>query len=855
MSILKRILKTQNQRSLNKLNPTISRINALTSKMQEMSDKELQNASACLRNEIALAKKISTQHIETGFALVREASKRVLGMFHYDVQLIGGLVLNQGKIAEMRTGEGKTLVATLPSYLNSVLGQVHVVTVNDYLAKRDCEIIKPIFDFLGVTASYLQDSFRREERVTAYQAEIVYGTSNQFGFDYLRDNMVFQASDKLQKNHHFAIIDEADSILIDEARTPLIISGEGTQDPSRYIRITQWAKDFSFVIKGDDSKQKEDDHLELDVDVIILEKTKSARLTDKGFHRLESLMSEFKYINQPGDLYTHQFLSIVTDFQTALRARHLYKRDIDYIVRDDKIEIIDENTGRISEGRRWSEGLHQFIEAKEGVTIKPETVTLGTITLQNFYKLYDKISGMTGTADTEAAELLSVYGLDVVVIPTNKPIRRNDLPDQLYMTEKAKFMAVIKDIKDRNSKGQPVLVGTSSVENSVLISSLLDSESIHHNVLNAKNHESEALIIAQAGRSGAVTIATNMAGRGTDIILGGNYKMLIQGLSILDHDESIAAIKASCEEDYVKVIGAGGLHVIGTERHDSRRVDNQLCGRSGRQGDIGSSIFYVSLEDRIMRISGGEKIKALCMSLGANEDEPLSNKWILKSIKRSQMTIEGHNFEQRKDLVKFDHVITKQRLAIFSYRDEILKATPEEMNEISVNIISTSLTETLQRFLPENSFAERWDYLGLQYFVKDVLRLDIPLPESAADTENHDVGYFINHVTQAYFSTLHACLNFMNQQGQSVTECQRTLLLQSLDSAWRENIADMDSLQDGIHLRGYSNKDPKLEFAKESVSRFSDMISDISETFTVSLLHTAAEVCRLISDQNNNTAQ
>jgi preprotein translocase subunit SecA len=682
----------------------------------------------------------------------------------------------------------------------------------------------------------------------------VYGTSSQFGFDYIRDNLVFSASEKLQKSHHFAIIDEADSILIDEARTPLIISGEGEDDPNRYIRIMNLTPQFSVLIQGDDKGSTKGAPEEHEADAILLEKSKSSRLTERGFQKLEKLMADFNVINNPGDLYTQQFLSIVTDFQTAIKARHLYSRDTDYIVRDGKVEIIDENTGRVSEGRRWSDGLHQFIEAKEGVQIKAETVSLGSITLQNFYKLYSSICGMTGTADTEASELHNVYGLDVIVIPTNKPINRTDADDILYMSTEGKVNAIVSDIKSRHEKGQPVLVGTSSVENSEMISQQLTLEGIPHNVLNAKQHDKEAMIIAQAGRSGAVTIATNMAGRGTDIILGGNYKMMAKNLVIEDDEQSIIAIKQACQKDYNAVIEAGGLHVIGTERHDSRRIDNQLRGRAGRQGDIGSSIFYVSLEDRVMRISGGEKLGKLCAALGLSREDSISHSMIKKAIQKAQMTIEGHNFEQRKELVKFDEIITKQRKEIYEYRNSVLNADENSLNEISNGIITSTLSETIRKFMPDQSFSEQWDYLGLQHFVRDVLTLDIPLPTGPDEVEDLDNKFFIEKIMNAYDLFLTGQLQFMTENNQNVLDMRRTLLLQSIDNAWRGNVSDMETLQEGIHLRGYSNKDPKLEFARESINRFSDMINEITETYMISMLRTSKEVCRLIEEQQQSNA-
>lgn len=845
-----RVIKTKNERTLQKLDKTVRAIGAQD--LSTLSDLELKSKSIALRERVKCAGKIGDADVVESFSLVREASRRSLQMFHYDVQIIGGLVLHDGKIAEMRTGEGKTLVATLPAYLNSILGQVHIVTVNDYLAKRDCEIVKPIFEFLGVSAAPLQESHQREARALVYSAEIVYGTSSQFGFDYLKDNMVFNAADRLQKAHHYAIIDEADSVLIDEARTPLIISGEGQEDVTRYARIMDLVKYFTVAIKGEDTK-KEDSEETPDVDAILIEKTKSSRLTDKGYEKLESMMAEMGVIKTSADLYSQQYLTIVTDFQTAIKAKYLYERDVSYIVRNGKIEIIDENTGRIADGRRWSDGLHQFVEAKEGVQINPETVVMGSITLQNYFKLYDKISGMTGTADTEASELHNVYKLDVVVIPTNKKILRIDDQDILFMSEGAKLKKIIDDIIEKNNAGRPVLVGTASVEKSEEISKELDRAGLAHNVLNAKNHAQEAMIIAQAGRSKAITIATNMAGRGTDIILGGNAKMLAQNLVFEDEDNSAKiAIQESCNLDCKAVIAAGGLHVIGTERHDSRRIDNQLRGRAGRQGDPGSSAFYVALQDRLMRINGGDKLLNICRALGLKDDESISHSMIRRAIEKSQMAIENHSFEQRKELIKFDEVTSKQRKEIYSFRNEVLDADDDALRSISNDIINKSLIESIKRFIPDESYAEQWDYTGLENFVEQGLGIYIQLPKSVDDVDMTTNAKYVEDITVAYQTVLEASLSIMTANGQSVSEFYRSMLLQSVDTGWREIMQDMDTLKDGIHLRGYSQKDPKMEFARESVIRFSDMINDISENFMMSSLRTAKEVARLIFEEKNN---
>ncbi|MEG0867338.1 MAG: preprotein translocase subunit SecA [Hafnia sp.] len=850
MILIQRFVKTKNQRSLRKIDKTIAAINKLSDGISAYDDEQLISASTTLRTAIRNNGAITEQHLAEAFAIVREASKRALGMYHYDVQLIGGVVLNQGKIAEMRTGEGKTLVATLAAYVNSALGQVHIVTVNDYLAKRDCEIVKPIFDLLCITSDFLQDTQQRDERFKVYEANIVYGTSSQFGFDYLRDNMILRPEDRLQKSHHYAIIDEADSVLIDEARTPLIISGNGDEDTTRYSRIMNMVSQFTIQVQSKEDASK-DTEAPSNVDAILIEKSKSSKFTECGYAKLEKLMLDMGVIKTIDDLYSAQFLSIVVEFQTAFKAKYLYEKDVSYIVRDGKIEIIDENTGRIAEGRRWSDGLHQFIEAKENVEVNPETVSLGSITLQNYFKLYTKLSGMTGTADTDAAELNTVYDLDVVVIPTNKPIKRTDIDDTLYLTNSGKLKAIIADISTRHQNNQPILVGTASVEKSEEISNELERLGIPHNVLNAKNHEKEAMIIAQAGRARAVTIATNMAGRGTDIILGGNWKMLASGLINPDDQDSIDAIKASCEQNYHEVIASGGLHVIGTERHDSRRIDNQLRGRAGRQGDIGSSTFYVSLEDRVMRIYGGGKLYNLCQSAGLGPDEALSNSMIRKVIENAQVKIENHNYEQRKELIKFDEVLSKQRKEIYDFRNEVVNAKTADIESIFKSVTTSALTTSVKSFLPDETYVEQWDMNGLLRFVRDTLRIDLSFPQNPNDIEITDNNHYVKEVTNAYFSIFDACKGFIQQNGHDSDEMVKSILLQSIDKSWRENMSDMDRLQDGIHLRGYIQKDPKVEFARESIKRFSVMIEDISETFMINLFRTTTEYARLIQEQKN----
>lgn len=851
MSIINSIVKTKNQRAIKKLKPIVDQINSLSDKYKSMSDIELREASEAIRTKVRSAKNINNTDISESFALIRETSARVLGMPHYDVQIIGGLVLNQGKIAEMRTGEGKTLVSTLSSYINSILGQVHIVTVNDYLAKRDCEIVKPIFDFLNVSINYLQDNFDNNQRKDVYEADVVYGTSSQFGFDYLKDNMIINPEDRLQKCHHYAIIDEADSVLIDEARTPLIISGNGDEDVTRYTRIFNMTEQFDVQIKSKEDSEQDD--TSNNADVILIEKTKSSRFTESGYAKLEKLMINMGVIKTNSDLYSQQFLSIVTDFQTAFKAKHLYEKDVHYIVREEKVEIIDENTGRIAEGRRWSDGLHQFIEAKESVNVNPETVSLGSITLQNFFRLYEKVSGMTGTADTDASEFHTVYNLDVVVIPTNKPILRVDGGDSLYMTHKGKIKAIVEDIKTRHENGQPILVGTSSVEKSEEISNELNKLNISHNILNAKNHAQEAMIIAQAGRSKAVTIATNMAGRGTDIILGGNWKLMVDNLIGEPDEATINAIKESCEKDYLKVISSGGLHVIGTERHDSRRIDNQLRGRSGRQGDVGSSTFYVSLEDRIMRIYGTGKLYSYCKALGLSDEDCIPGKMIKSAIEKSQMKIENHNFEQRKDLIKFDEIVSRQRNEIYKFRNSVVDAGHEELINHLTTISRGALGKSVKRFLPDNTYIEQWDLHGLNRFVRDTLRIGLDIPIDPKKIEVADNNKFSKEISDAYFNIFEACSEFISQHGHNVDEMIKAILLQSIDKSWRENIHDMERLQDGIHLRGYIQKDPKVEFARESIIRFSDMIEDISENFMVSVFRTATEYAKVIQEQTKNS--
>jgi preprotein translocase subunit SecA len=807
---------SRNDRLIKQLNKEVKKINALEPTYEALSDEELKAKTAEFKQRLADGEKLNDLLIEA-FAVVREASKRVFGMRHFDVQLIGGMVLNDGKIAEMRTGEGKTLTATLPAYLNALSGDgVHIVTVNDYLASRDAEWSRPLFEFLDLTVGCNIPGLSPQEKQAAYQADITYGTNNEFGFDYLRDNMAFSPEERAQKKLNFAVVDEVDSILIDEARTPLIISGQAEDSSERY-------KEINTIVPMLEQQAEEDKEGEESTgDFTIDEKAKQIYLTERGQIRIEQILEE-KGLLQPGDsLFSAANISLLHHVMAALRAHKLFQKDVDYIVKDGEVIIVDEHTGRTMEGRRWSEGLHQAVEAKEGVNIQNENQTLASITFQNFFRLYNKLSGMTGTADTEAFEFSHIYGLETVIIPTNQPMIRKDLPDLIYLTTEEKFDAILEDIKDCVERGQPVLVGTISIETSEFLSAFLKKAKIKHKVLNAKFHEQEAAIIAEAGRVGAVTIATNMAGRGTDIVLGGNLASLIEQKKATT-DEEIAKITEAWQAEHDKVKELGGLKIIATERHESRRIDNQLRGRSGRQGDPGETRFYLSMEDALMRIFASERIANMMRKLGMEKGEAIEHPWVTRSIENAQRKVEGRNFDIRKQLLEFDDVANDQRKVIYEQRNELLDESDisATINAIRADVVNGIISQ----HIPPQSLAEMWDIEGLEEQLKGELSIDLPI----AKWLEEDDKLFEESLRERILTEIENVYKEKeNLAGPEVIrQFEKAVMLQSLDSHWKEHLAAMDHLRQGIHLRGYAQKNPKQEYKRESFELFTEMLENL----------------------------
>ena len=817
-NLLARVFGSRNQRILNRLNGLVTAVNALEPSLAGLSDAELAAKTPAFRERLARGEPLDKLMPEA-FAVVREAGKRALGMRHFDVQLIGGAVLHEGKIAEMKTGEGKTLVATLAAYLNALPGKgVHIVTVNDYLARRDAEWMGKIYRALGLSVGVVVSHQPAAEKRAAYQADITYGQNNEFGFDYLRDNMAFSLDDKMQRGAHYAIVDEVDSILIDEARTPLIISGPTDDDPELYRKINAIAP----RLKRQDSEEGEGDFL-------ADEKTRQVHLSDAGHEKVEQLMREAGLLGEEESLYDASHIILMHHLNAALRAHHLYKRDVEYMVRNGQVVIVDEFTGRMMVGRRWSDGLHQAIEAKEGVPIQQENQTLASITFQNYFRLYGKLAGMTGTADTEAFEFQSIYNLEVVVIPPNKPMIRKDHGDQVYLNAKDKFAAVIHEIKDAHGRQQPALVGTASIETSELLSGLLKKEGIPHEVLNAKQHEREAEIVAQAGRPGAVTIATNMAGRGTDIVLGGSLEAELAKLTsdedpagASDAGEAArAAAKAEWQKRHEAVVQAGGLYVIGSERHESRRIDNQLRGRSGRQGDPGASRFYLSLDDTLMRIFTPPRMRAMLQGLGMQEGEAIEHRWVTRAIETAQRKVEAHNFDIRKNLLEYDNVANDQRKVIYELRDELMGAA--RVTPMLEEIRRDAINAAVDAYIPPQSIEEQWNVPGLEEALKRDFALELPLArwldEEAALEEKALRARILEQLAASYEGK-------KQQVGAPVLEhFEKAMFLNVLDQLWREHLAAMDYLRQGIHLRGYAQKDPKQEYKREAFTMFNDMLA------------------------------
>ncbi|GIA77435.1 preprotein translocase subunit SecA [Vibrio cholerae] len=821
--LLTKVIGSRNDRTLRRLRKIVKEINNYEPAFEALSDEELKAKTVEFRQRIEQGENLD-QLLPEAFATVREASKRVFGMRHFDVQLIGGMVLHGGQIAEMRTGEGKTLTATLAAYLNALPGKgVHIVTVNDYLAKRDAETNRPLFEFLGMTVGVNIPNMPQPAKKEAYQADILYGTNNEFGFDYLRDNMAFRPEDRVQRARFFAVVDEVDSILIDEARTPLIISGPAEDSSDLYIRINKLIPQLQKQDKEDSEEYRGDGHFTVD------EKSKQVHLTETGQEFVEELLVKNGMMQEGDTLYSPANISLLHHVNAALRAHVLFEKNVDYIVTPDgEVVIVDEHTGRTMPGRRWSDGLHQAVEAKEGVKIQNENQTLASITFQNYFRLYEKLSGMTGTADTEAFEFQQIYGLETVVIPTNKPMVRNDMPDVVYRSEAEKFAAIIEDIKQRVEKGQPVLVGTVSIEKSELLSNALKKAGIKHNVLNAKFHEKEAEIVAEAGKPGAVTIATNMAGRGTDIVLGGSWQAKVEKLDNPTQDQ-IDAIKAEWKQVHDQVLQAGGLHIIGTERHESRRIDNQLRGRSGRQGDAGSSRFYLSMEDTLLRIFTSDRMAALIQS-GMDEGEAIESKMLSRSIEKAQRKVEGRNFDIRKQLLEYDDVANDQRKVVYELRDELMSA--DDISDMIAQNREDVLNAVMDEYIPPQSLEDMWDIKGLEDRLKN--DFDLPLPLQSwldADNKLYEEALRERIIEQA--------VEVYKAKEQAVSPAvmrnfEKSVMLQTLDTLWKEHLAAMDHLRQGIHLRGYAQKNPKQEYKRESFELFEDLLESLkSDVITV----------------------
>jgi preprotein translocase subunit SecA len=844
-SLITKFIGSKNERELKKLWPIVAKINALESSISALSDEQLSNKTGEFKERYAKGESLDSL-LPEAFAVCREGGKRVLGMRHFDVQLIGGMVLHSGKIAEMKTGEGKTLVATLTAYLNAISGKgVHVVTVNDYLAKRDSEWMGRLYKFLGLTVGIIVHGVEDDQRRLNYAADITYGTNNEFGFDYLRDNMKFDLDDYVQRGFNYAIVDEVDSILIDEARTPLIISGPTEDSTDKY-----------YIINAIIPKLERGEVIEVEAntlsgkrkqytgDYTIDEKAKSAALTEQGVLKVEKLL-------KVDNLYDPRNIEILHHVNQALRAHAMYKLDVDYVVKDGEVMIVDEFTGRLMPGRRWSDGLHQAIEAKEGVKIENENQTLATITFQNYFRMYSKLSGMTGTADTEAEEFHKIYKLDVCVIPTNRPLLRPDFPDVIYKTEKEKFKAVIEDIKEHYAVGQPCLVGTISIEKSEELSELLKQQGVPHSVLNAKQHEKEAEIVSQAGRKGAIMIATNMAGRGTDIVLGGNPDALAKQWQRENPDATdeqyeavVAKYKTDCQAEHDEVVKLGGLHILGTERHESRRIDNQLRGRSGRQGDPGSSKFYLSLEDDLLRIFGSERVSRIMDILKIEEGEAITHSMISKSIENAQKKVEAHNFEIRKHLIEYDDVMNKQREVIYSQRREILAG--QDIRESFLEMLDETIEEIASGYAIDKVSPFEWDWQGISESVFKNFNLQLDLPKE-----------MIGRLTPINFhDTLHEQVHAIfkarvdDMGDELVNHLIKVIMLQAIDTHWKDHLLNIDHLKEGIGLRGYGQKDPKQEYKKEAYNLFMELMIRIREevverVFWVQINHDGEEIVEM----------
>jgi len=816
MQLLTKVLGSKNQRELKRLGKIVHLVNAFEADMQALSDEALKAKTQEFRDRLAKGETLD-QILPEAFAAIREGSQRVMGMRHFDVQLIGGMTLHNGKIAEMRTGEGKTLVATLAVYLNALSGEgVHVITVNDYLAERDANWMRPLYEFMGLSVGIVISGLEPAQKKAAYEADISYGTNNEFGFDYLRDNMSLSMEERVQRGLSFAVIDEVDSILIDEARTPLIISGAAQDSSAMYKQIN------TLVPKLTEHKEVEEGVVEQEGHFVIDLKSRTVELNEVGHEVVEDMLVEAKLLEEGDSLYAPSNLLMLHFVHAALRAHSLYQRNIDYIVQNGQVVIVDEHTGRTMPGRRWGEGLHQAIEAKEGVNIQNESQTLASTTFQNYFRLYGKLSGMTGTADTEAFEFNEIYALDVVVIPTNVDVARIDFNDLVFLSEQEKYQAVIEEIQEVTAEGRPVLVGTASIESSELISNALKEAKIKHSVLNAKHHSNEAQIIADAGRPGIVTIATNMAGRGTDIKLGGNLELELENINN-PNDEKIAKHTAEWQERHEAVLKAGGLHIIGTERHESRRIDNQLRGRAGRQGDAGSSRFFLSLEDNLMRIFASDRTRKLMMALGMKDGEAIEHRMVSNAIEKAQRKVEGRNFDIRKQLLEYDNVANDQRRVIYQQRNELLEADTIEttITAIREDVINESISE----YIPPQSMVEQWDVEGLEKALETEFAMPVPIQQWLEE----DKALYEETLRERIGKLLGE--NYSDKATQVGEEMMRNfekrIMLQIIDHQWKEHLATMDHLRQGIHLRGYAQKNPKQEYKRESFDLFKQLLEEI----------------------------
>ncbi|MGL4768137.1 MAG: preprotein translocase subunit SecA [Formosimonas sp.] len=821
---LQKIFGSRNERLLKIYRKAVKKIASLEEQVAALSDDELRGKTLEFKEKYQAGTSLNELQNEA-FAVVREASKRVLGMRHFDVQMIGGMVLHEGKIAEMRTGEGKTLMGTLAVYLNAITGKgVHVVTVNDYLARRDAKTMGRLYNFLGLSVAVNLSQMERADKIAAYQADITYGTNNEFGFDYLRDNLVYQVEERVQRPLHYAIVDEVDSILIDEARTPLIISGPADDNTQLYIQLNQVP-----ALLTPQAHEPQVDEPEPEGDYYIDEKSRQIHLSEAGHEKVESILTGMGLLAEGANLYDAQHITLVHYLFAAMRAHNLYTKDKEYVVQDGEVVIVDEFTGRLMVGRRWGEGLHQAIEAKEGVEIQSESVTLASITFQNYFRMYEKLAGMTGTADTEAYEFQQIYGLETVVIPPHRKVVRLDKQDLIYRSAQEKHQAVIDDIKDCVQRGQPVLVGTASIEMSELLSDLLNRQSIPHSLLNAKQHEREANIIAQAGRPGMVTIATNMAGRGTDIVLGGNVEIQASFIEVredLSDEQKAAAIQTLKDEWqslHDQVLASGGLHIIGTERHESRRIDNQLRGRAGRQGDPGSSRFYLSMDDSLLRIFAGERLKNMMDRLKIPQGEAIESGLVSRSIESAQRKVEGRNFDTRKQLLEYDDVANDQRRVIYAQRNDLLEA--EHISETVAGMRDDVLREAVAAHIPENSSEEQWDLNGLEMYLKSEWSLDVSVVGWMAEHKTASAEDLIEHIQTVAAQTYQSKIDMVGEQ--AFHNFERVLMLQTMDHQWRDHLAALEHLRQGIHLRSYGQKNPKQEYKREAFDLFAIMLDRI----------------------------